>query len=468
MAPSVLQSKGTQSEAMPALGLLLGQDEDSMVVILGRHVSIEMFALWAVEAALSFALIYVLLAADAGSGALPVGAADSALALSLTVSGTAFTIGLYRPEVLLRTRRLLLDTGLAGVIAFPAVLLVGRLLGIGVGGLLGHDTLWPLKLLTAWIGLLFATRLALKVAVRLRLVTRRVLVLDPEGGQTTASALRSRQNGLLELAGTASALPSIARLRRARIREVVLGTNAALSPGDVASLKDAGIPVRSAAWFWECRLRRVDVEQIPEGWFNGTADPESGQAVLRAFDVLVSLALVVLTLPLMLLTALVVRLDSAGPVLYRQERVGHGGKPFTLLKFRSMRPDAEARGPAWAQAKDPRVTRVGQFIRKTRIDELPQLLNVLRGEMSFVGPRPERPHFVEQLAAVIPHYGERSRVKPGVTGWAQVNYPYGASIEDARMKLSYDLYYVRNRSLLLDILILIATVRVILFQEGAR
>jgi len=141
---------------------------------------------------------------------------------------------------------------------------------------------------------------------------------------------------------------------------------------------------------------------------------------------------------------------------------------FTLLKFRSMRQDAEARGPAWAAQQDPRVTRVGAFIRRARIDELPQLINVLKGEMGFVGPRPERPHFVDQLAEVIPFYRDRACVKPGITGWAQVNYPYGASIEDARQKLSYDLYYVKHRNLFLDVLILFATVRVILFQEGAR
>jgi len=133
-----------------------------------------------------------------------------------------------------------------------------------------------------------------------------------------------------------------------------------------------------------------------------------------------------------------------------------------------MRQDAEARGPAWAQQQDPRVTRIGAFIRRTRIDELPQLINVLKGEMGFVGPRPERPHFVDQLAEVIPFYRDRACVKPGITGWAQVNYPYGASIEDARQKLSYDLYYVKHRNLFLDVLILFATVRVILFQEGAR
>ena len=439
-----------------------------MAVILGKHVSIQMFALWLAEAAVAFALIYALLGADAATGAPAAHAADSALVLALTVSGSALSIGLYRPESLYRTRRLLLDTCVAGLIAFPAVLFVDHLLGLGTGGLLGQDRLWPLKLLTAWIGLLFATRVTLRVAVRLHLLTRRVLVLDPEGGQTTVRALRSQQGGLIEFAGLTSALPSLSRLQRARVDEVVLGPGVALDAGEVSRLGEAGIKVRSAAWFWERQLRRVDIEQIPPDWFAGLAGPSRGEGALRVFDIAVSLGLLVLTLPLMLLTALLIRLDSPGTVLYRQERVGLGGKPFTLLKFRSMRADAELRGPAWAQAKDPRVTRVGQFIRKTRVDELPQLLNVLRGEMSFVGPRPERPHFVEQLAAVIPHYHQRSLVKPGVTGWAQVNYPYGASIEDARMKLSYDLYYVRNRSLLLDVLILIATVRVILFQEGAR
>jgi lipopolysaccharide/colanic/teichoic acid biosynthesis glycosyltransferase len=170
----------------------------------------------------------------------------------------------------------------------------------------------------------------------------------------------------------------------------------------------------------------------------------------------------------MVFTALAIKLDSPGPVLYRQERAGLRDRRFTLCKFRSMRVDAERLGPVWASQHDPRITRVGSFIRKVRIDELPQLINVLRGEMSLVGPRPERPHFVAQLASSIPYYSCRSLVKPGLTGWAQVNYPYGASIEDARMKLSYDLYYVKHRSLLLDVLILFSTVRVVLFQEGAR
>jgi exopolysaccharide biosynthesis polyprenyl glycosylphosphotransferase len=189
----------------------------------------------------------------------------------------------------------------------------------------------------------------------------------------------------------------------------------------------------------------------------------------RVFDVAVSGIFLLLTFPLMMITAVLVRFDSPGPVIYRQLRSGLHGKPYTIFKFRSMFVDAEADiGPTWAQPRDPRATRVGSFIRSMRIDELPQFINVLRGEMSVIGPRPERPHFVEELTPVIPLYYQRLGVKPGITGWAQVNCPYGASVENAREKLVYDLYYVKNRDFLLDLQILVATVRVILFREGAR
>ncbi|HEX3576628.1 MAG TPA: exopolysaccharide biosynthesis polyprenyl glycosylphosphotransferase [Rhodopila sp.] len=189
----------------------------------------------------------------------------------------------------------------------------------------------------------------------------------------------------------------------------------------------------------------------------------------RILDITVSLGLLLLTGPLMVLVGCLVAIDSRGPILYRQVRVGLNGRAFVLLKFRSMVADAEAgTGPRWAQRQDPRITRIGKFLRLTRIDELPQLLNVLRGSMSMVGPRPERPHFADRLAEVIPGYRQRVTVKPGLTGWAQVNYPYGASVEDAKMKLSYDLHYIKNRSLFLDIRILLATVPVVLLGRGAR
>lgn len=231
----------------------------------------------------------------------------------------------------------------------------------------------------------------------------------------------------------------------------------------------------SDAHFLERQLRRVDVSQIGASLVGigqaarGGSRKSGLHAAMRRFsDIVLSLTLLTVVLPLMLVTALLVMHDSPGGVLYRQKRLGLHGREFTLLKFRSMRSGAEAFGPVWAAQSDPRITFVGSLIRPTRIDELPQLFNVLRGHMSFIGPRPERPHFVSQLENVLPFYRERMLVKPGLTGWAQVNCPYGASIEESRMKLSYDLYYVRYRSLRLDLMILFATVPVILFRRGAR
>ena len=189
----------------------------------------------------------------------------------------------------------------------------------------------------------------------------------------------------------------------------------------------------------------------------------------RSFDIFMSLLLLLLTGPIILLFALLVKLESKGGAFFRQERVGLYGQKFSILKLRSMRADAEVPGEAvWASENDPRITRIGNFIRKVRIDELPQAWSVLKGEMSFVGPRPERPQFVEDLQTQMPFYTERHMVKPGITGWAQINYPYGASIEDSRHKLEYDLYYAKNYTPFLDLLILLQTIRVVLWPEGAR
>jgi exopolysaccharide biosynthesis polyprenyl glycosylphosphotransferase len=189
----------------------------------------------------------------------------------------------------------------------------------------------------------------------------------------------------------------------------------------------------------------------------------------RVTDILAALMGLVLSLPLCLLTALAIKLTSPGPVFFRQERTGQDGAPFRLIKFRTMRIDAEKEsGPVWAQKNDTRVTPVGRFLRKSRIDEIPQFLNILAGQMSFVGPRPERPHFVAQLQQQVPFYPLRHTVKPGLTGWAQVRHPYGASIEDAQEKLRYDLYYIKNMSVMFDLNIILRTVGVILGAKGAR
>jgi exopolysaccharide biosynthesis polyprenyl glycosylphosphotransferase len=189
----------------------------------------------------------------------------------------------------------------------------------------------------------------------------------------------------------------------------------------------------------------------------------------RGFDIIVSLFLLIVTLPVTAVAAIAVKLDGPGPLFYRQQRVGQYGKSFTILKFRSMREDAEKDGIArWAQQNDCRITRVGRILRRTRIDEIPQVLNVLMGSMSFVGPRPERPVFVQSLAEKIPHYDMRHSLKPGITGWAQINYPYGASDEDAKAKLAYDLYYIKNWSIFLDLVILFQTASVVLWPQGVR
>jgi exopolysaccharide biosynthesis polyprenyl glycosylphosphotransferase len=217
---------------------------------------------------------------------------------------------------------------------------------------------------------------------------------------------------------------------------------------------------------------QVEPDFLPENWLRGTRAVCQGaleHVLHRGLDIFASLTLLLLTLPLMLVVALAIKLDSRGPVFYRQERVGRHHRSFHILKFRSMTVDAEKPGVAvWAAVGDNRVTRVGRFIRLTRIDEIPQAINILRGDMAFVGPRPERPIFVAQLTASIPHYADRAAVRPGLTGWAQVKYAYGASIADARNKLSYDLWYLQERSLWLDLRIILATVRVVLQQAGAR
>jgi sugar transferase (PEP-CTERM system associated) len=232
-----------------------------------------------------------------------------------------------------------------------------------------------------------------------------------------------------------------------------------------------GVEIEECASFYERLTGRVHLEMMRPSWliFSGRGRQSRLASALRAL-VHRGVALFggLVSLPVALLTALLIKLESPGPVLYKQERVGENGRTFTIMKFRSMRSDAERDGPVWAQASDARVTRVGRVIRKIRVDEIPQFWNILKGEMNFVGPRPERPHFVRQLAEEIPFYEQRHLTRPGLTGWAQIKYPYGASVEDARQKLQYDLYYIKNQSLLLDAIILFETVKTILFGRGGR
>ena len=259
------------------------------------------------------------------------------------------------------------------------------------------------------------------------------------------------------------------------VSEVVLALEErrnALPLKDLLRIKTAGVHVNDFSSFVERETGRVDLDTVNPSWLIFSDGFSSGRAVSsaakRLFDVFASSVLLILTAPIIVVFAVIVKLDSRGPAFFRQTRVGLYGTSFDLIKLRSMRHDAEADGAQWATKDDPRVTRVGRLIRKTRIDELPQTWSVLKGQMSFVGPRPERPEFVCDLEDKLPYYAERHMVKPGITGWAQINYPYGASLEDSRHKLEYDLYYAKNYTPFLDLLIILQTIRVVLWHEGAR
>ena len=245
-----------------------------------------------------------------------------------------------------------------------------------------------------------------------------------------------------------------------------------LPVNDLLDCRLKGVHVVELSTFFERERGQVQLESLNASWMvlsDGFKQGIVRDLVKRLFDLFVSLTILVLALPLMILAMMLIAWESGFPILYRQERVGQGGRIFTIYKFRSMVQDAEKEGtPQWAQAGDARVTRVGNVMRLLRIDELPQIFNVFRGDMSFVGPRPERPFFVDQLIEQVPYYASRHSIKPGITGWAQVRYAYGASLEDAIEKLQYDLYYVKNHTFFLDLLILFQTAQVVLFGKGAR
>ena len=229
------------------------------------------------------------------------------------------------------------------------------------------------------------------------------------------------------------------------------------------------VNIEEGASFYERVTGRVSLNMIRPSWLIFSSRGRQARLAGIARNVvhrIVAMLGGLLSIPFAIVTAILIKLESPGPILYKQERVGKNGQPFTLMKFRSMRTDAEKAGPVWASKDDDRTTRVGKIIRQLRIDEIPQFWNIFRGEMDFVGPRPERQHFVSQLAQEIPYYEQRHLIAPGLTGWAQIKYPYGASIEDARQKLQYDLYYIKNQSLVLDAIILFETIKIILFGRG--
>jgi sugar transferase (PEP-CTERM system associated) len=412
-----------------------------------------------------------------------------ALACAVAVWACLIAVGLYHvrqmPTLLGVVLRMVIAFLLGGV-ALALVYYAVPTLFLGRGAL-------ALSLLIAFV-LIGVSRLLFSRIVDEDLFKRRVLIFG--AGEKAASLLnlphRSDMRGFKLLGfvhprgtplavdsrwviGAGQRLPDL--VRRYDIDEIVVAVDDRRNGLPVHELLDCklrGTAITDALTFFERETGRVNVDLLYPSWmiFSDGFIRNRLQAVTqRAFDVVASLVLLALTWPVMLITALAIWIESRGrdPILYRQVRIGFEGRTFEVLKFRSMRTDAEQDGrPVWAKENDDRVTRVGRVIRKYRIDELPQIFNVLRGDMSFVGPRPERPTFVEELSQKIPFYRERHSVKPGITGWAQLCYRYGSTDEDAIEKLQYDLYYVKNRSFLFDLMILLQTAEVVLWRQGAR
>jgi len=339
--------------------------------------------------------------------------------------------------------------------------------------------LWRLFLLWTWgtLGAFGDRVLILGTGVPAQKVAREMLKRAPIGYRvlgflTEHAGEVGRTLVNPSVLGTLSDLPRLSESQAATLIVVAQEDRRKRLPVDLLlRCRMTGVRVVEAASLFEDLSGRIPLRDLRPSWLifsGGFHKPRVLASVKRVGEAVIAGGLLAVTAPLAALTALSVRLSSPGPVLYRQTRVGLDGKPFELLKWRTMRADAEkTSGPVWATGdNDPRVTKLGRLMRKTRLDEVPQLWNVLRGDMSFVGPRPERPHFVQQLREVIPYYDERHSVRPGITGWAQVKFPYGSTLEDAEEKLEYDLFYVKHMSLLLDVAIVLETAKVMLLGRG--
>lgn len=405
---------------------------------------------------------------------------------AITTQSAMIAVGVYGAEALLSMRFACARLLVAVSMAILALALIDFLLP--------GSTFWRSILLYAMvisIALLILNRLVVGGMLGASAFRRRVIVLGAGHRAQRLKSLAEKPESGFSIVGYINMSDGQAQIAEAVFRsaisdlsayvanlgatEVVLALEErrnALPLKDLLRVKTAGVHVNEFSSFLERETGRVDLDTLNPSWLIFSDGFSSGRAISsvakRAFDILASGLLLLLTFPVILLFAVIVKLDSKGPAFFRQKRVGLYGQTFELIKLRSMRTDAEKDGAKWAEKNDSRITRVGAFIRKVRIDELPQVWTVLTGHMSFVGPRPEVPTFVDDLDDKLPYYAERHMVKPGITGWAQINYPYGASIEDARHKLEYDLYYAKNYTPFLDLLIMLQTLRVVLWSEGAR
>ncbi|MBT5111108.1 MAG: TIGR03013 family PEP-CTERM/XrtA system glycosyltransferase [Rhodospirillaceae bacterium] len=456
------------------------------------HVPKPVFALALVDSLILYAAVelgFLISYVSYGSlerglqGASGLGVNDAVFIAAVFFS--AVMMGLYQ-------RQFIIDLKIAAIRLMAANALAFFMLSIVVY-LVPSLRIWMSALLPA-LGIAFIFMLAARV-VFLRVADierfkRRILVVGADAQAMEIAKLEDtgsfRCVGFIPIGDGPIHVPDHRLLRRKNdllgefqsqdVDEIVVAMSerrGVLPTDDLLACRLKGILVNDFWTFMERERGQVEVAALKPSWMifaeGFTSTTRFQRMTKRFFDIVVSLMLLVFTTPVTIITAIFIYVQDRGPVFYRQERVGLYGETFFLMKFRSMRTDAEKDGVAqWAQAKDPRVTALGSFIRLTRIDEIPQVINVLKGEMSFIGPRPERPTIVEDLAKHIEYYHYRDTVKPGITGWAQINYPYGASVEDALQKLKYDLYYIKNYSLVLDFLILLQTVRVVLWPQGVR
>lgn len=463
-----------------------------MVRFFRHYIPAHLVLLMALEMALMVAAIYLGVSTrfidnditpSASSGALLPKAGLFAVVMMLIMT----TFGMYNGAWMSDMRAVSLRIAASFVAGFVAMSLMFYLLP---ELLLGREE-FLLALLFAMAGVMF-TRLIFVKWSTLGAFKKRVLVLGSGSRaaridhlvRSVPSARSFHVVGYLPLQGThhyveharvlMDTTPLGEIVDKYNVDEIVIAVrdrrDGGLPVSELLECKLRGIHIMDISSFFERENSQLQLESLNASWMilsEGFRHGLTRDTIKRIFDLLVSLTIMVLSLPLMALAAIAIYLESGGPVLYRQERVGQHGKPFTIMKLRSMRCDAEKDGrPRWAGRNDDRTTRVGRFIRRVRIDELPQLFNVFRGDMSFVGPRPERPFFVDELSKQIPYYHSRHTVKPGITGWAQVRYAYGASVEDALEKLQYDLYYVKNHSLFLDLMVLFQTLQVVLWGKG--
>jgi sugar transferase (PEP-CTERM system associated) len=460
--------------------------------LLGIHLTAPSFVLCFLEAALTGTACVAIFDFFFSHGPASLGVVPFAALSAVGIVGLMHTGGLYSEEALLDSRRMMWRIGFLAVPILIIAVWTGEEFGkhavihihpIRLAWVHPIRLAWALIFTSFWLVIAVSLRVLFRQLYRSGLFTRRVLILGGDKHTVEYSSLADmsgqhfqvvgqvRSNDAEQTAQSAWELVSLAR--DLNVSEIVVAKDKDMAPwAQLVNCRLLGIQVTDYLDFYERECQRVCIDHLRWDWIALSHGYKVGRlkaSFRRLLDVVVSVLGLIAVAPVLLMAALAIKLEDGGPIIYAQERVGRNGRTFVLLKFRSMRVDAERDGtPAWARERDNRITRVGRVIRKVRIDELPQLLNVLRGDMALIGPRPERPHFVQMFSESIPFYDYRHTIRPGITGWAQVCFRYGASFEDTKRKLSYDLYYIKRQGLLLDALILLKTIRVVLSGEGAR